>query len=165
MDMAARRRMMNDSVYVCARACHCQNVYTFAWKTQRISVVHLWECVCVSADCPVEHVVSGFLGRRGDRRGLYVHMPPSAGRSVCLSLLSPCCLSHSLTLPVSPFPAFLLLWSLCLSLTRLFRTNPLQNQSSTSTYCNKNLFTYTIKKLFWGPCVSQTVITVISTWM
>lgn len=30
----------------------------------------------------VEHVVGGFLGRRGDRRGLSVHMPLSADLSI-----------------------------------------------------------------------------------
>ena len=47
-------------------------------------------------DSLVEHVVGGFLGRRGDRRGLSVHMPLSAGPSAPLFLPA-----ASLTLTVS----------------------------------------------------------------
>lgn len=42
-----------------------------------------WGCVAVMQmmDSPEEHVVAGFLDRRGDRPVLRVHMPPSAAPS------------------------------------------------------------------------------------
>lgn len=96
---------MNDFVYVCARACHCHNVYTFVHNRHNVSYIVCLLCVCVTVhmmDFLVEHVVGGFLGRRGDRRGLSVHMPLSAAPSTPPSFfLLPFFLFHFLNLFIS----------------------------------------------------------------
>lgn len=98
MDMAAKRRMMNDSVHTCVFLCahHCR-----MFTLQRVVVVRLYECVCVTWRWWILYWSMWSVDSWTDEVTGEVSVSTCYCQPVCLSLLPSCCLLH-VAIPQSP---------------------------------------------------------------